>query len=220
MRLVTSPKHWLASGPLEEGPAQPWAREQILGYLALPLDCPGHHPVVKRLFKHAEAARDHELMAAFLVAFDRLVRRQRRVRYRYDFQVRQTSQQEELFAPRDQILAPKEGRRGSRNPRTGEYSNTVRRPRIPRQGRLFSYPTRGYLRRRACRYFRLLGFERPAVYAQAVATALALYSDDDLAKGENILDCWSLVHVAFRGSPVLQFKEEPSRSPMGNRWEA
>jgi hypothetical protein len=40
----------------------------------------------------------------------------------------------------------------------------------------------------------------------SVAAALALYRDDDLAKGENILDNWSLMHIAFRRSPVLQFK--------------
>src|SRR5437762_13230250 len=63
---------------------RPWARQQIFDYLERPMDRPGHHPVVKRLFKHAEANRDNELMAAFLVAFDRLVRRQRRMHYRYD----------------------------------------------------------------------------------------------------------------------------------------
>jgi hypothetical protein len=41
-----------------------WAREQIFKCLALPLDCPGHHPLVKRLFKQDEADRDHKLMAA------------------------------------------------------------------------------------------------------------------------------------------------------------
>ena len=33
---------------------RPWAREQVLRYVALPMDRPGHQPVVKRLFKHAE----------------------------------------------------------------------------------------------------------------------------------------------------------------------
>ena len=65
--------------------------------------------MVKRLFKQAEASNDHELMAAFLVAFDRLVRRLRRMRHRYNFQTRQSWQEEELFAPRDQILATAEG---------------------------------------------------------------------------------------------------------------
>jgi hypothetical protein len=38
-----------------------------------------------------------------------------------------------------------------------------------------------------------------------VAAALALYRDDDVAKGENILDNWSLMNIAFPRSPVLGF---------------
>jgi hypothetical protein len=76
---------------------------------------------------------------------------------------------------------------------------------VPKTGRLFSYRTRGYLRRRAWRYFRRLGFQKPADYPSAVAVALAAYRNEDVAKGENILDNWSLVHIAFRKSPVLSF---------------
>lgn len=65
----------------------PWARQQILNYLELPLNCPGHQPVVKRLFKQAEENKDHEQMAAFLVAFDRLVRRERGARWKWDAMV-------------------------------------------------------------------------------------------------------------------------------------
>jgi hypothetical protein len=184
---------------------RPWARRQIIKYLALPLDRAGQHPVVKRLFKQAEGSSDHELMAAFLVAFDRLVRRQRRMRYRYDFDTRQSWQEEELFAPRDQILARAKDR-AARNPRTGEPMTVPGELRVPKHGRLFSYRTRRYLRRRAWRYFRRMGFQRPAEYPRAVAEALALYRDDDTARGENILDNWSLMHIAFGRSPVLQFK--------------
>lgn len=206
VRLVTSPRYLAGLADRWKKDPRPWAREQIFKYLELPLDCPGHHPVVKRLFKHAEAAHDHGLMAAFLVAFDRLVRRQRRLRFRYDFQTRQSWQQEELFAPRDQILAPSPGRKVAKNPRTGEPMNVSRGLRTPRNGRLFSYKTRAYLQRRACRYFRRLGFQRPGEYPQAAATALARYRDEDVARGENILDSWSLAQLAFRASPVLQFK--------------
>jgi len=205
VRMATAPKYLAGLADRWKKDPRPWSREQIGNYLALPLDRPGHHPLVKRLFKHAEAGGDHELMAAFLVAFDRLVRRQRRTRYRYDYQTRQSWQEEELFAPRDQILAAAKGR-AARNPRTGEWINVPGSLRVPKHGRLFSYRTRGYLRRRACRYFRRMGFQRPSAYCQAVATALALYRDDDVAMGENILDNWSLVHLAFRRSPVLQFK--------------
>ena len=204
VRMVSSLKYLAALADRWKRDPRPWAREQIFKYLALPLDRPGHHPVVKRLFKHAEASRDHELMAAFLVAFDRLVRRQRRFRYEYDFQTRQAQHQEELFAPRDQILAAAKDHVAI-NPQTGERITVSGTLRVPKHGRLFSYKTRGYLRRRVCRYFRRLGFQRPAEYCGAAASALKLYRDADVARGENILDSWSLAHLAFRHSPVLKF---------------
>jgi hypothetical protein len=204
VRSVTAIKYLAALADRWKTDPRPWARRQIFAYLALPMDRPGHHPLVKRLFKHAEAKRDDELMAAFLVAFDRLVRRRRRMRGRYNSQSRRWWQEEELFAPRDQILASAKGR-NARNPRTGEWIHVPGMTGPPKHGRLFSSRTRAYLRRRACRYFRRMGFQRPAEYPRAVAMALALYRDDDMAAGENIIDNWSLMNIAFRRSPVLQF---------------
>jgi hypothetical protein len=203
-RASSAPKYLAALADRWKKDPRPWARRQIFAYLELPMDRQGHHPLVKRLFKQAEAARDHELMAAFLVAFDRLVRRKRRVRQRFDLRTNKFWQEHELFAPRDQILsAVKTSQRI--NPRTGERITVSRVPRIPKNGRLFSYRTRGYLRRRVLRYFRRMGFQRPSEYPRAVAAALARYRDDDFAKGENIIDNWSLMHIAFRHSPVLRF---------------
>jgi hypothetical protein len=204
VRGVMAPKYLAALADRWKKDPRPWAQRQIFAYLALPLDRPGHHPLVKRLFKQAEASRDDELMAAFLVAFDRLVRRRRRMRSHFHFQTRQWSQEEVLFTPRDQILASAKGREAI-NPRTGERIYLPGRLRVPLHGRLFSYRTRGYLRRRACRYFRRMGFQRPSEYPRAVAEALALYRDADVATGENILDNWSLLNIAFRRSPVLRF---------------
>jgi hypothetical protein len=200
VRMVASPQYLAGLADRWKRDPRPWAREQIFRYLSLPLDRPGHHPLVKRLFKHAESSGDHELMATFMVVFDRLIRRQRRMQYRWNFQTRQSWQEETLYSPRNQILAP----RFARNPKTGARI-VIPPARAPKHGRLFSYPTRKYLRRRACRYFRRLGFQRPAEYATTVASALALYQDDDVAKGENILDNWSLVSIAFRNSPALTF---------------
>jgi hypothetical protein len=202
VRMVASPQYLAGLADRWKRDPRPWAREQIFNYLALALDRPGHHPVVKRLFKHAESSGDHELMATFIVAFDRLVRRQRRMRYRWNFQTRQSWQEEVLYSPRNQIAPAKDQKRF--NPMTGK-TETVRVAAVPKNGRLFSYPTRRYLSRRACRYFRRLGFQRPAEYTKTVAKALGLYQDDDVAKGENILDNWSLVSIAFRRSPALTF---------------
>jgi hypothetical protein len=208
VRSVTASKYLAALADRWKKDPRAWAREQIFAYLSLPMDRPGHHPVVKRLFKQAEANRDDDLMAAFLVVFDRLVRRQRRTRYHYDWQTRQSSQEEVLFAPANQILASGTPDRMARNPRTGEpvsYSAL----RAPKNGRLFTYRTRGYLRRRVWRYFRWAGFQRPGEYPKAVAAALSAYHDEDFARGENILDNWSLMNIAFHDSPVLKFT--PSR---------
>src|SRR5690348_12829204 len=70
LRQVDSPKLLAAFADRWKRDPRPWAREQIFAYLDLPLNCPGHQPVVKRLFKDAEERKDDELMGAFLVAFD------------------------------------------------------------------------------------------------------------------------------------------------------
>ena len=60
LRGVSQPKALAAFADRWKKDPRPWARQQILAYLALPLNCPGHQPVTKRLFKHAEAAGDDE----------------------------------------------------------------------------------------------------------------------------------------------------------------
>jgi hypothetical protein len=180
---------------------RPWAREQVLKYLQLPLDQVGHQSVVKRLFKQAERSRDDEQMGAFLVAFDRLVRRYRAKRYRYDWRSRQSWTEEILRTPRNTV--PHQDTRVYRHPRTGEDLEYP--ARVPRHGRLFRYRTRKYLRRRAWRYFRRMGYQRPADYPGAVARALTRYGDEDLARGEHVLECWALLHACFHNSDALDF---------------
>ena len=76
----------------------------------------------------------------------------------------------------------------------------------PRHGNsVFSAPTTHYLRRRAWRYFRRLGFRDPAAYVPAAARAMARYTDDDVRAGENLLDNWGLMHACFGRSDVLTF---------------
>lgn len=66
---------------------RPEARQLLLDYLDRPLNAFRHEPLVKRLFKLAEAAGDDELMGRFLVAFDRSVRRVVRQHRRYRAEV-------------------------------------------------------------------------------------------------------------------------------------
>jgi hypothetical protein len=177
---------------------RPWAREQIFAYLDRDLDCAGHHPLVKRLFKNAEARKDDLLMAAFLVAFDRSVRRERRIRTRWDFTSRTSYTVEALVTPQDSLLA-----------------NPQHKPPVP--GKLFSHRTRQYLRRRAWRYFRRMGFSRAQEYTGAVTRALVLYRDDDLKKGENILDSWGFIHILFGKHPAVAFDLSKTKIREGHR---
>jgi hypothetical protein len=62
---------------------RPWARQFLFDYLDLPLDAYRHEALVKRLFKLAETAGDDALMARFMVAFDRSVRRVKSDRRRF-----------------------------------------------------------------------------------------------------------------------------------------
>ena len=164
-----------------------WAREQKLAYFAQPLTKAGHQPVVKRLFRQAITAGDDELVAHCMVAFDRLIRRERRRRYHYDSETRQVTQYEVLYSPHNTL--PVE-----------TYSAYV-----THHWRLFSYVTRQYLRRAAWRYFRRLGRQRPGDYCAAVAKALQLYTDEDVHKGEHLLECFGLMHACFHRHDALRF---------------
>jgi len=203
LRRIDSPKLLAAFADRWKRDARPWARARILEYLDLPLNCLGHEPLVKRLFKDAEERKDDDLMAAFLVAFDTLVRRVRRVRRYWDRATRSSYQVEYLGTRRDVIQRAIS--RETINPRTGRRMVVSRPARMVPGGRLFSYRTRYYLRRRAWRYFRWLGFARPAAFPAAIAPALRRYRDADLARGENILDSWALLNICFRGSDALEF---------------
>ncbi|HVW35774.1 MAG TPA: hypothetical protein VHB99_00665, partial [Pirellulales bacterium] len=200
--------------------SRPWARRQIAAYLRAPFDVPGHHVVVKRLFKQAESNRDHELMAAFLVAFDRLVRRVRKTKRRYEW-IRETRQYlvhetEVLAMPHNSILPPRLPQKWV-DPRTGkEVEIPAWRPFYSDSHRLFSSRTRHYLRRRAWRYFRRLGHQTPGEYVQAVSLALLRYTDEDVARPENLLDSWGLMHACFGASPAIEFSDRAAKVRPGH----
>ena len=79
LRTVSMPKSWPASHALVHGQTTGF-RRLLLAYLDRPMNAFRHEPLVKRLFKQAEAAGDDEVMAEFLVMFDRSVRREQRRR--------------------------------------------------------------------------------------------------------------------------------------------
>src|SRR5439155_17609695 len=147
---------------------RPWARQKIIEYINSPWNSGGHEPLVKRLFKYFEAQRDDELMAHWLVRLDRVVRRKRKERWKWDYQLRRGIKVEALVTPQESV--PKG---------IAHQFDEIE---------LFKYRTRYYLRRRAWRYFRRIGFQKPAQYVPAITNTLVKYRDEDLAKGENLLD--------------------------------
>jgi hypothetical protein len=82
--------------------------------------------------------------------------------------------------------------------RQSEHWPHARRPRYG----TFTVHTRYYLRRRAWRYFRRLGFRDPKRYLEAVRRFLPAYADAD--GGLHFLDHWTLVHALFHHSDVVR----------------
>ncbi|MFN9721532.1 MAG: hypothetical protein ACK58L_22770 [Planctomycetota bacterium] len=168
--------------------SRPWARSMVFRYLQGDLSCPGHQTFFKQLFRHAESTRDHELMAAFMVSLDRLVRRRRSTVISRDRKQQQLVK-ERLFASSNATLLPGQPDRGRRK----------------RVRKLFTQKTRAYLRRRVWRYFRWLSYRDPNACLIAMSQALVAYQDHDFVTGEGILDNWSLMHLCYYKSDVLRF---------------
>jgi len=163
-----------------------FAREALHRYIDDGCDRPHHRPLVKALFKMAEAAGDDDAMAHFLVAFDRLIKRHIRTVQGWDYRLHQTV--------KSVVVEP---------------DKTVRLTSRAETDPHFSRRTRRYLQRRAFRYFRRIGTKDPARHGRAVRIALPLYRDEHLDSAPKLLDSWGLLHVLYIGSPVL------SRIPRG-----
>jgi hypothetical protein len=192
--------------------AQPWfdddrphVRAALLAYVDDGCARAYHRPLVKRVFKLAEAKGDDEALAHFFAAFDRWQVRKLRTRTRWDYAARQLFQETKLvFDKKIPRRAPSS--HSVRNPMTGQLVAIGAEPID-----MFSRRTRAYLSRRAFRYFRHLGFRDHARYRRALAIALSLYRDEHLQEPEQLLDAWCLIHALFGRSKVL------SRMPGGVR---
>jgi len=225
-QLASFAARWYA----QKGPP---ARDLLLRYLELPFNAYRHEPLVKRLFKFAEAGQDDAVMARLLVAFDRSVRRRRRQRFRYEQQTVRNRQEAEAAQVQWQDAGAEfvniyEWRNGwsvaGRWPieRVKVPSGTTMPRKLDRFGRrvtwqampenvqqrlrdrwLFSVHTRHYLRRRTWRYFRELAQRDPERYISAAVEALLCYRDSDVADGLALIDNWGLMHILFHESPVL-----------------
>jgi hypothetical protein len=95
------------------------------------------------------------------------------------------------------MMRPEKKKQHGPSPISEDYRRQLERRR------LFSLATRRYLRRRAWRYFRTLGKQRPERYVTAMTAALKCYRDEDVANGLALIDCWGLTHALFHHSPAL-----------------
>jgi hypothetical protein len=150
--------------------AQPWfqdtrpaMREALLHYVEDGCERIGHRLLVKRLFKLAEEKGDDQLMARFMVAFDRLARR-------YAVLRRDTWN----AGPKHLLVS---------DPAVPERDEDTHAG-LSR----FSRATRRYLARRAFRYFRKIGKADAARAGRAMMVALPLYRDAHLDTPMKLLD--------------------------------
>jgi hypothetical protein len=224
-RLADFAKRWIAD-------SRPFARQALFDYLSRPLNCFRHEPLVKRLFKLAEKAGDDELMGAFLVAFDRSIRRVRKLVNRYkggNFATRAAAEaavrtwvaegfqnptinswsgQTWAYASKSFEAVAMPGNTAMPRPPKPEWSRNqpiadAFRQRLERRFVLFSVPTRRYLRRRAWRYFRTIGKTDPNRYIRAAVGILPRYTDADIDTEVHLLDNWGLMHAMFGDSTAL-----------------
>lgn len=158
---------------------RPFARRTLLAYIDDGCDRYGHKALVKRLFKLAEERTDDELMAHFMVAFDRLNARTLVKRWGTQVMLVDPTVPDKLRAARGKDA----------------------KPSLPR----FTHATRRYLARRAFRYFRRIGHRDVARYGRAMRYALALYKDEHLSTPMRLLDAWGLVNALYSHSDVLLF---------------
>lgn len=172
---------------------RPFAREALVAYLEDGCERPFHRLLLKQLFKGAEKAGDDDLMARFVVAFDRLYKRKLYVRKRYDWQTKGTVTHT--------LLRTDPSQPGSKY--MAEYLGT------------FSTRTRRYLQRRATRYLRELGRKDAVRFRKAAALALGLYRDEHLNDTGKLLGHWGLLHLLYHGSPVLDRRSDGVRVNTG-----
>lgn len=231
LRRIHSPDLLGGFAPKWIGDKRPFARASLLEYLSRRLNGFRHEALVKRLFKLAEKAGDDDVMGAFLVALDRTVRRERRQRTRTKSGHFNNRAEAEAAIKQWRTEGFKQsqihnvgGWRVSAFASKTEtalvpVSNTVM-PRLPqtvknptlsdwqrndyeRQFQLFSQPTRRYLRRRAWRYFRLLGKADPKRFVKAATVYLTKYTDKDTDSDVHLIDNWGLTHTLFGNSGVI-----------------
>jgi hypothetical protein len=171
-------RRWISDG-------RPELRRQLLDYIGDGCDRPHHRLLVKTLFKEAEKRNDDELIAHFLVAFDRLLGRVVR---------KITTWSAGTYETEVQLVAPKGMTNGALPKKHKKKKDEAH----------FSRRTRAYLCRRAMRYVRLKGHADPKRFRRMALLALGLYRDEHLDTPTKLLDAWGLLHLLFWGCDAIK----------------
>jgi hypothetical protein len=158
-----------------------FARRMLLRYVDDGCDRLGQRPLVRRILALAEEREDRELLAHLVVAFDRLIVLRKQNRYRYD--VRQMLPTLVRVVPSARDMR----RRGERPPYPLAFT-----------GR-----TRQYLRRRALRPFRMVGYRDNGQFIAGALEVLSLYEDRHLDTPEKLIASYSLLRLLHANSDVL-----------------
>jgi hypothetical protein len=181
-----------------------FARTALLRYIDEGCNRQFHRPLVKRLFKLAEGAGDDEVIAHFVYAFDRFLRRRKQTTRWWD--ASQGGYREEIvlrhnpnIPERAHSIAQSEYRYFDR--KLGKFRNVTISFDCET---VFTRRTRRYLQRRAFRYLRRIGLADPIRYNKAVCISLALYRDDDVPSIAALMDSWGLTHIMYGCSPFLR----------------
>ncbi len=195
VRQVRRPSYLGGLGQRWYADARPEARALLHAYLDGGVEIPGHHVLLKRVFKLAEKAGDTEVMGRLMHALDRLATWQLAARSRWDGK--------RMVKVQRWKVARQEIRRASPARGKGvQGAEALFRRGVTQQH--LSLATRRYLQRRCWRFFRRLGAASPAACVGALCGALGLYRDAELDTPTRLLGCWGFVHALYGRSPLLE----------------
>jgi hypothetical protein len=192
--LVAIGHRWVAD-------ARPWARAQLEAYVVDGCDRPSHPVLVKLLLRHAESARDVELVAWLAVAFDRLLAHKLVMRTVWNVELREAQRQRSrkllTAAPfRTRRILRTWDRKLRRHVRSGTE--------LAADTTTFSVVTRRYLQRRIVRTLRTWARSDVMRFREATARVWQRTANDVASDAARLLDARTFMELCFHDAPALR----------------
>lgn len=176
-----------------------WAVSEAERYLLSMPHLPGHEVVVRRLITGADHHRRHRVLATAMMFVDTLIVRDAvpvsiwdRSSQAVIHGIRLVRRQDQI--PRVQSDSHRPGEPLVHDSRSNSY-----------EGRLFSLPTRQYLRRFVWRSIRRIVKESPDAFVTTLGYSLRLYPDCATYPGNRLLECWCLMKALFGNQDDIHF---------------